>query len=904
MSEATPDISLVQNDSSQPRTPEVTATIAKNSPLLIFIAYRRGPTEGDKCAQWLNNRLKGKELVLDAGRKAQIQTYFDRCAPAIHDWTQKWKGDLRTARAMILVCSRSTRARRAQADWLYDEIEWWVKHRRTAPILAMSQGDDPSMVPKSISSRWPKAQRINWSGDAEPEEQEGVIQQIIDGLIISERGINYEELRRLKIRNRALLALTLIAGVLAVTSYFFARSDRIQRKNAERNLQLTYGPNLQVAYKSFSQGEITETKNILLAIPAQLRGVEWNVLRNLADQSERTWTEHEDINTLDFSPDGSELVLGRADGQLSFQLINSLSQDNWTFPADSGRISNETVVGPKGEKVEKPVRYPPNITQVIYWGAQQLATTGNDGLVHLRNLSARFDRTLQPSDAPALPVLAVSPDRQWLASAAENQIVHVWQLSPTPAKEPVATFDVGLKPDALAFSGDSKSLVVFRGMGYLPDDSSRYLQLWDWRAQQKLGPLVSDKLIFSICVLGRTLYGGTADGSIVMWDLQTQKFQRVLNGDTPGAGIELMTPSPDGSLLAGVVGKRKIIVWDPVKKHLRTFMGAESDINALRFQPMGHTLVSVSGKELRFYDLQRPEPRLDLPDAAGDGFDVSSNGNTLVTASGSFCRIRNLSSGTYREVVLREGARSIAIFRDGSRFVVGSEDGTIRCYRIEDGTLLWTSKRPEDAGSLALAPDSSVVISGGPTRSGEVFEIWQTQTGSLVQTFDGTGYAHFSADGKVLAAEGYYHRQDEPPFFRVYHFPDMSEIALGPAREEQPYAMALDPRGERLLTVRKEIEMWRLVNPPELVYTRSLQGNLGDGAAFSPDGSRFVVSVNDTLTIWDTKNGDLLLRLGEKGRDSFNHIKWVGNKLYTRNGAGVTVIDADTEGVRDWESRR
>jgi hypothetical protein len=224
------------------------AVTKPSTPLLVFIAYRQHPGEGEECARWLNDKLKGRVLSLESGQTTPIGTYLAEHAPTIGDWTQKWKGDLRTARSMILVCSRSTGARRGKRDWLYHEINWWQKNRRTtAPIVVLSGGVDASTIPFAIRQRYPNIQWVTWSETSRESEQALLLERITEGIKLSERGINYAELRRLRILNRSLLIATVTALILGVLALFFARSQSEQRRIAERNLQLSYGPTLQVA---------------------------------------------------------------------------------------------------------------------------------------------------------------------------------------------------------------------------------------------------------------------------------------------------------------------------------------------------------------------------------------------------------------------------------------------------------------------------------------------------------------------------------------------------------------------------------------------------------------------------------------------------------------------------------
>ena len=877
--------------------------------LLIFIAYRRGLDEGSPCAQWLNQSLKGRGLTLDAGRQTEIQTYFDQRAPAIHDWTQKWKGDLRTARAMILVCSKGTGVRRSRTDWLYDEIEWWVKTRRTAPILILTNQDDTSVIPPRVFSRWPKAQRIIWSPNSTPEEHDAVLERITEGLIISERGINYEELRRLKIRNRSLATLTLIVLVLGVMALFFARSEREQRRLAERNLQLTYGPNLQVALRSYQQGDIAEMKALLTAVRPELRGYEWNLLRNLADQSERSWTESAEINDLAYSPEGDFLVLARADGKVTVRAMKHLGQRDSSFVADSQREITRQTGQAGGQQFTARVSNTPFISRAVFIGPLSFATTGTDGLVHVWDLSGTSD-TLLPTIAPTSRTLVVSPDRQWLASATEDGTIQVWEVKPIRQYEtyvlevPKATFKVEptALPPALAFSPDSKSLVVVGFSLYIQNDYTPFVQLWDWEAQRRIGFLESKKQVNSVCTLGQTVYGAMDDGSIVTWDLQTQKARVVLNADPERGSLDLITPAPNGHLIAAVAKKRNIILFDPSNNQLRMLTGADTDIKALRFDPEEDILLSAAGRKVRFYDLKRPQPRIDLPFATGV-FDWSSEGRVLVTSnegsvSGSF-RIWNFSSNTSFNVPAAWGVLSLVLYPDQSRFVAGWLDGTVQCYRVADGTVIWKNKTRNQVDSLAISSDSSSLLVG--SGKNPVVEIWDAQTGQQRNEFPGAGHLNLSQDGRLLATAGatlLHFEGKDVPLFRVYRMEDLKEIISGPARPERPKALAFDPQGKRLAVVDNEIEVWQLGSPPELLQHIPLQRKTASHAAFSPDGSRLAVSIDGALTIWNAETGDLLLRFDDR---YYGMMKWVGEKLCVQNQGMVTIFDADLAGLEDWE---
>ena len=610
------------------------AVTKQSSPLLVFIAYRQHRGEGEECARWLNTNLKGRQMSFEAGQTTTIGTYLAEHAPAIGDWTQKWKGDLRTARAMILVCSKTTALRRGKLDWLHDEIDWWQKNRRTtAPIVVLSGDVDASTIPIAFRQRYPNLQWLTWSETSSEAEQALLIERITEGIKLSERGVNYAELRRLQILNRSLLSATAVALILGALAFFFARSQREQRRIAERNLQLSYGPTLQVAMGAYRQTDYRQVKDLLLGVQPQLRGFEWRLLRHLTDQSERTWVEQENVHDFEYSPDGKYLVVGKANGKLLIQSLKTMARDR-EIEADHGLVTvHEVVPGTYGGTLQETAP-PPNLSKIVFFGPTRLATVGSEAKVHLWDLNwggGPLQEILKsPIESPR-STLAVNSTGYLLASGTdpgyrefigedntvhEDGIVHVWQIASGPPsgffsarQDPIATLKVGTEPVALAFSPDSKLLVVAAPTVYVQRDYSPYIQVWDWQAQKKVGVLDSDQDVRSLTLLGGVLYGGRGDGSIVTWDLTTRKPQVVLPADGDRGSITQLRPSPDGKRLAGVTGRR-IFIWEPATNAMRWLAGAEDDVASVRFRPEPYVnmLVSASGKKMRFYDLEAAGP--------------------------------------------------------------------------------------------------------------------------------------------------------------------------------------------------------------------------------------------------------------------------------------------------------
>jgi len=893
-------------------TPKIAlAGPSETSSLLVFIAYRQGLNEGSVCAGWLHEQLSGRELQAAAAHIAKIKTYYDQRSPAIHDWTQKWKGDLATARAMILICSPGTRHRRAGVDWLYDEIDWWLKYRRTAPILVLSEQNYRSVIPAEVASRWPNAQRVLWSREAPQQEQAAAIERVCEGLILSQSGINYEEINRLRIRNRGLVALAAAALLLGTLALFFARSQREQRKIteqqrniaeqqrniAERNLQLIYGPTLQSAVSSFQHGDITEARSLLLGLPQALRGYEWRLLRGLVDQSRESWALPGDIQDFDYSADGRFLAVALPEGRVLVR--DNASRTDWEFQADEKHITGTERFADGRTLTATAIA----VHRLLFVGPTRLATCGLDGSVRIYDVGRRrLEGTLQPSSSRARDTLITSPDAQWLASSTTEGLVHIWSLAQCCSGNPEIILRIGFPARALTFSADGKSLFVATGMS---------AEVWDWKAKHFLGDLKASGQVMDLAFLSGVLYGGLDDGSIVSWDLATRKAETVLKPTPERELVDFLKASPDGKRLA-IVSDSRVFLWMPGIGRIQNLSGAEEKIAAVRFraQEQMYEFVSASGRMLRTYDLDRHESRTNLPGnvvSSFDELDVSADGSVVVAytlndAGPAFFRIWDCAHDSFRDIPAPYSIPEVAIFPNGTQFVAGWEDGTIRCYRVRDRSVVWSQKAPATVYSLAVSSDSQWLIVGALGFGNGGLKVLKSSNGVPVKTIPGSGVKAISA-GDTLAAWGAYvpEATEAAPLFRLFRIPDMNPLLSGPTPESTD-AVTVAVLGHYVATVvGDDIRLWDVTGPLRLVWRASTNGRFATSAAFSPDGSRLVVCAGGALTIWNTKSGDLLLRLDAGPENFYSKVRWAGETIYATNRGGVvSVFNGSLQGLQQW----
>ena len=273
----------------------------------VFICYRQA--DGREAAFWLYKHLNGRRLpnvvYETAEQESTLSVYLDTAAPAVSDWHDLHLPSLQRSRAMLLVCTPGIATRLDKDDWVHMEVEWWLNHRNTAPIIIDTTGEGHRWLPKTVKARWPNTQRVDvcldeWESLPEDEivlRRDIVLERITSGIVASESGIHFDELEKEKRRTRktkvALWAMS-VALVLAVIATGI--SIRFERLAASR--QQIADANAVAAKRSAENArknaKIAEDSkraalDALKLAEARERTANRNLALSLAEQAERAW---------------------------------------------------------------------------------------------------------------------------------------------------------------------------------------------------------------------------------------------------------------------------------------------------------------------------------------------------------------------------------------------------------------------------------------------------------------------------------------------------------------------------------------------------------------------------------------------------------------------------------------
>lgn len=439
---------------------------------------------------------------------------------------------------------------------------------------------------------------------------------------------------------------------------------------------------------------------------------------------------------------------------------------------------------------------------------------------------------------------------------------------------------------------------------------------------------------------GKTLIAGGVGEKyrLYFYEVATGKLLRKSGDREAVSDANYLALSPDGKIVA--TGGNPIRLWETATaRHLRALPGGGKDF---AFSPDGKTLAVWESKTVRFYEVLTGRERGRLQGFVSDKitFAFAPHGRTAYLDD-DFGVIRRVSLVTGKEIPAPDGHLGpilrAALSADGKRVASLGADGTVRvwdtaggkqvrCVRVAPGGLDLVARHHSCA--LALSPDGGLVAAS--LGQGGV-RVWDVAKGSERLGLLTDGFVRalaFSPDGARLAATG-----DKTWVWLIRHaeqptrFPDLGgsgvvfspdgKTLIGPggrqsdadtgrplavfkgfparARSAAPFAVAADGKtlvvgnsgkGVRVFDLATGAERARLVVPNHTTM------------ALSPDGRVLATADRATIVLWDTGNGDPLLRLaGHEGQVSSLAFTPDGKTLVSA-GSDTTLLMWDVSRVR------
>ena len=421
-----------------------------------------------------------------------------------------------------------------------------------------------------------------------------------------------------------------------------------KQRIAERQL---YVNTILAADNAIQRGNGALTVQLLDQIENhQLRGWEWHRLRWLADRSSDMLFHDQWIHAFALSPDGNRLVTAAGkkltswdiqDPEDRFKWETGPDMQGWHFTAvayspDSSRVLTVDTVG----VIRMHDAMTGNVMGTPFQASQQRETFNGlafhpDGSVFVTGDSGG-DIKLWDAKNPGRMVwnikahrgidtiiqqIAFSPDGQRIASCCMDGSLKLWNAN---GGDLVASFaDPSLRDSIVHVAHD----------GYVTDAAFSHD--------------------------GKRLVSSGHDKLLKIWDTVSGKLIRAIRGHQ--ASVNAVKFSPDGRYIASVSNDRSLRIWNATTyREVDVLLGSSDAIGDVTFLPDGHSLLTRSGRNIRFWT-EFPAPS-----------------HRLLTGHESWrARAPNQPS-----------AASIGVSADGKRIVSVHKSGLIKLWSAETGEEL------------------------------------------------------------------------------------------------------------------------------------------------------------------------------------------------------------------------
>lgn len=345
---------------------------------------------------------------------------------------------------------------------------------------------------------------------------------------------------------------------------------------------------------------------------------------------------------------------------------------------------------------------------------------------------------------------------------------------PTPANTPSpvsSTLKLNFSLSAQAGHSEAVQVLTYSPDGKLLASGSwdNSVKLWDAATGKNLATLTGLELGVTAISFNPTgtILAATDGEEVRIWN--TTRYKEILSIESPTPitqdAITAVAISPDGSFLATMYEKGKIVLWNTTTgKQLSSFQpdnqqgGYES--GTVSFSADGQTLIRAGRKEIEFQNIVTGNLERRIIETGEITFDSHGKFFTLWTgATDSAEAVKILDTATEKEIVTLNGkflaTPKIASTADGSMLATSSQSAIVDVWNVATGQKIFeiTPSKPKSAqGAIVFSPDNQILAVGDGDGG---IELWNVKTQQKITTLAANNSVSsslaISPNGKYIA---------------------------------------------------------------------------------------------------------------------------------------------------------
>jgi WD40 repeat protein len=700
--------------------------------------------------------------------------------------------------------------------------------------------------------------------------------------------------KSLRVRNRAITAIGVIALVLAISATVFSQKSNANAIVAAQNAQAAF----------YAQG--TAQAN---AEAAQKAKTEAETQRRISQAREFAMSADNNLNT---DPERSIL--------LALQSLKATKVDNLVLPESANALHRAIAIS----RIQKTFPAHDGIIWAMAYSpdGKLLATGGVDKTVRLWYASTYENRLTINAHDSDVDSIAFSPDGTQMATSSDDHTAKLWDVT---TGNLLATLrghtDWVMR---VVYSPDGKQLATIsadKTIRFWDPATGEFLRSWNdlqdpgfqltYSADGKrLLYVDAGQLHNRDIVSGAGLFTVASDAGISLFALSADgtrlaiidDFIRVLdavNGHLlyniapPANRVEWIGFNPDGSRLAIAGRDRKVTILDAATGViLFQLAGHDQFIFRFAFSPDGKRLASADQNgTVRVWSLEPSQEVLTMPLEGPGNFALSPDGIRLASVVTNSLRLFDLRDGkTIFQSKLFDGdLTAIAIRPDGTEIATGGTDQKIRLWNLADGNI-----RDEIAVTdpkilaIAYSPDGTSLAVAGLN---DIVTIYDHDSKQAIRSWNaGLGQISslsFNSDGSRLGAGTL-----DANNAKIFDSNTGKETLTLSGHTNNPVSIAFNTDGTRIVTGGRDstARLWEATSG-RLLLTLNGHTSTVTSAHFSPDGQLIVTSSRDgTIRVWDAVTGKEILTLNIDGATANAIFTPDGSHLITWDVTGIKVF--------------